>query len=254
MSATPMQIENIYQQLLAWYISLSDDIKPDNDDAKAYQMLLGCRYHHIMLALFRPWVTATATDLPSDVRFYQARAKGLSDASAAKMRRLVERHMREKDRNIFSYHYCPMVACYILDQFRKTQKQASMDNMCGDQQMELDWQYLADLITQLPSYQTFITCLRHLHFTGSYLYMAQLALRAMQTIAEQSRVALPAEVWEIFGQLHDPTWTATAARHVDNSFAPGKTAQDADGGRLDELVEKWEKLTMEPQYLGLESG
>lgn len=247
-----MQIENLHQQLLTWYASLDDDVRPDNEDAKAWQLLLGCRYHHITLALFRPWVTAN--DLPTDVRFYQARAKYLSNASAAKMRRLVERHMLEKDRNIFSYHYCPMVACNILDEFRKTQNQASIDNNDGGQQMELDWQYFADLITQLPSYQTFMTCLGHLQFTGSYLYMGQLALRAMQTTAEQSRVALPAEVWEIFGQLHDPTWTATAARHVDSSFAPGKTAQDADGGRLDELVEKWEKLKMEPQFLGVESG
>jgi len=239
MSATPIQIENLYQQLLTWYANLYDDIRPDNEDAKPWQLLLGCRYQHIMLALFRPWVTAT--DLSSDVRFYQPRATELSRASAAEMRKLVERHMVMEDRNIFSYHYCPMVACNILDEFRKLQKQADVDN---NDEMELDWQYLADLITQSSSYQTFLTCLRHLQFTGSYLYMAQLALRAVQTAAEQSRVALPAEVWEIFGQLNDPVWTATAARQVDSFFAPGKTAQDADGGRLDEMVESWQKLTL----------
>lgn len=247
-----MQIESLYQQLLVWYDSLSEDISPDAENAKAWQLLLGCRYQHILLALFRPWVTAT--DLASDVRFYQPRAVEISNKSACKMRQLVERHMTHDDRNIFSYHYCPMIACNILDEFRKIQNQVKLEHGDDDAESELDWQYLADLITQSPSYNVFLTCLRHLHFTGSYLYMAQLALRAVQTAAERSRVALPAEVWEIFGQLHDPSWTATAARNVDSSFAPGKTAQDADGGRLDELVESWDRLNLGGRFQSTELG
>jgi len=242
MAATPMQIESIYQQLVAWYTSLPTDIKPDVEGAKPWQLLLGCRYHHILLALFKPWVKAT--NLASNVQFYQSRAQELSRESAAQMRRLVERHMVEEDRNIFSYHYCPMIAYSILDEFRKMQTQARMNLNTEEQHMGLDWQYLADLVRQSPSYHTFMTCLRHLRFTGSYLYMAQLALRSIETAAEQSQVALPAEAWEIFTLFHDPNWTATAARRVKSSFAPGKTAQDAEGGRLGDLVEKWDRFTI----------
>lgn len=145
MSATPMQIESLYQQLLVWYNNLYPDIVPDNDDAKPWQLLLGCRYHHILIALFRPWVTAT--NLAVDIEFYKPRAEMLSNASVLKMRCLVSRHMLEEDRNIFSYHYCPMIACNILDEFRKIQNQALLTNINEDQQMELDWHFLAELIT-----------------------------------------------------------------------------------------------------------
>lgn len=152
--------------------------------------------------------------------------------------------MEMDDRNIFSYHYCPMVACNILDEFRLIQKEATTGNSEEDDPMGTDYHYLADLVMQSNSYQVFLTCLKHLLNVGSSLYMSQLALRAIQSAAERSEVALPMEVWNIFGALNEASWMATARRNVFSSFAPGATAQDADGSRIDELLESWDRLTV----------
>ena len=104
---------------------------------------------------------------------------------------------------------------------------------------------MADLVMQSPSYPTFLTCLKHLYNIGSSLYMSQLALRAVQTAAERSMVALPFEVWEIFQSLNEPNWMTTAKKNVLSSFAPGMTAQDADGSRIDDLIEEWRGFSID---------
>jgi len=233
------QTEGLYQALWQWYQDLPDDF--GQKGVEPHLVLLKCRYHHAVLALFRPFITATT--LAVEVRYYKQRASEISDSSTLELRKLVESHMVMEDRNIFSYHYCPMVACNILDEFRKLQNSMMMGQQDTIEPMYSH--YMADLVMQSPSYPTFLTCLKHLFNIGSSLYMSQLALRAVQTAAERSLVALPFEVWEIFNSLNEPKWTATAKRNVVSSFAPGMTAQDADGSRIDDLIEGWRGFSIQ---------
>lgn len=240
-SVSPTQTEGLYQALLSWRSTSFQEIA-HSALAQPHTLLLMCRYHHIILALFRPFVTAT--NLPLDVRYYRDRALQISRASTQNLRQLVESHMLMEDRNILSYHYCPMVACSILDEFRTLQQRAIQAKNDEDDPMGADYQHLADLTMNSPSYRVFVTCLRHMLNVGGSLYMSQIALRAVQSAAEQAQVALPMECWEVFGQLNDPSWTAQALKYVVSSFAPGKTAQDADGARVDELLQTWDKLSV----------
>lgn len=225
--------EALYQALMQWYQELPEDF--GQEGVEPHLVLLKCRYHHTVLALFRPFINAPT--LAVEVRYYKQRAIEISNASTRDLRLLVEAHMVMEDRNIFSYHYCPMVACNILDEFRRLQTALTVDQ--HDTTSAMYSHYMADLVMQSPSYPTFLTCLKHLYNIGSSLYMSQLALRAIQTAAERSMVALPYEVWEIFQSLNEPNWMATAKKNVVSSFAPGMTAQDADGSRINELIEDW---------------
>lgn len=239
-----MQIENVYQQLLQWQDSVPKHFE-ENASVEPHLVLLQCRYQHVKLALFRPFAAPTSP-LSIDVGFYEERAKEITRQSTNSLRKLVESHIEMEDRNIFSYHYCPMVACNILDEFRQIQQQAMAQKTEDDEygmRME-DYHNLAELLMQSPSYPVFLTCLKHLLNIGSSLFMSQLALRAIQTAAERSEVALPYEVWEVFGNLNVPDWMELARRNVFSSFAPGKTAQDADGFRIDELLESWDKMSI----------
>jgi len=239
MVATTGQTEGLYQALSQWLQELPEDF--GQEGVEPHLVLLKCRYHHAVLALFRPFITAPT--LAVEVRYYKQRALDISETSTLALRTLVESHMVMEDRNIFSYHYCPMVACNILDEFRKLQSSLTIDQ--HDMADAMYSHYMADLVMQSPSYPTFLTCLKHLCNIGSSLYMSQLALRAVQTAAERSMVALPFEVWEIFHSLNEPTWMATAKKNVVSSFAPGMTAQDADGSRIDDLIDDWRGFSIE---------
>jgi len=239
MVAATGQTEGLYQALSQWFQDLPEDF--GQEDVEPHLILLKCRYHHIVLALFRPFITAPT--LAVEVRYYKQRAVDISNSSTHELRTLVESHMVMEDRNIFSYHYCPMVACNILDEFRQMQKSLTMDQ--HDATDPVYSHYMADLVMQSPSYHTFLTCLKHLFAIGSSLYMSQLALRAIQSAAERAGIALPYEVWEIFNSLNEPNWMATAKKNVVSSFAPGMTAQDADGSRIDDLIDSWRGFSIE---------
>jgi hypothetical protein len=244
-TANPMQTESLYQQLLQWFDGLTKQFE-DVEGIGPRLVLLQCRYQHVILALFRPFA-APISPLSTEVAFYEERARKITKESTDALRHLVQSHMAMTGCNIFPYYYCPMVACNIIDEFRQIQQTAmSQQTEDVDDIMGYSYYHLTELIMQSPSYSIFMSCLRHLLDIGSSLYMSQLALRAVQTAAERSEVAFPFEVWELFGKLDQPKWIVHARKNVVSSFAPGKTAQDADGSRLDELLDSWEKMSMNP--------